>query len=36
MRRGSQTVLIAATLVVIVAAVRAPLLAIPLERDEGE
>jgi hypothetical protein len=35
-RRASQTVLIAATLVVIVAAVRAPLLGIPLERDEGE
>src|SRR5437764_4290256 len=36
MRRGSQTVLIVTTLVLIVSAVRAPLLSIPLERDEGE
>lgn len=36
MRRGSQTVLIATTLVLIVSAVRAPLLSIPFERDEGE
>ncbi|PWT77652.1 MAG: hypothetical protein C5B58_16435 [Acidobacteria bacterium] len=36
MRRGSQTVLIAASLVLIVSAVRAPLLSIPFERDEGE
>lgn len=36
MRPGSQTVLIATTLVLIVGAVRAPLLTIPFERDEGE
>src|SRR5947208_2067272 len=36
MRRGSQTVLIVTTLVLIVSAVRAPLLSIPFERDEGE
>src|SRR5438132_11918151 len=36
MRRGSQIVLIVTTLVLIVSAVRAPLLSIPFERDEGE
>jgi hypothetical protein len=36
MRVGIQTILLAAGLVLIVAAVRAPLLPIPLERDEGE
>ena len=36
MRRGTQTILLAASLVLIVAAIRLPLLAIPLERDEGE
>src|SRR5206468_5800024 len=33
---GIQTILLAAGIVLIVAAVRAPLLSIPLERDEGE
>src|SRR6266513_1444011 len=33
---GTQTILLTASLVLIVAAVRAPLLPIPLERDEGE
>jgi Dolichyl-phosphate-mannose-protein mannosyltransferase len=33
---GLQTILLAAGIVLIVAAVRAPLLSIPLERDEGE
>src|SRR5438094_9505693 len=36
MRRRTQTILLAASLVLIVAALRTPLLAIPLERDEGE
>jgi hypothetical protein len=36
MRVGIQTILLAAGLVLIVGAVRAPLLPIPLERDEGE
>jgi len=36
MRRGTQTILLAASLVLIVATLRTPLLAIPLERDEGE
>jgi 4-amino-4-deoxy-L-arabinose transferase-like glycosyltransferase len=36
MRRGTQTILLAASLVLIVTALRAPLLSIPLERDEGE
>jgi Dolichyl-phosphate-mannose-protein mannosyltransferase len=36
MRRGIQTILLTGGLLVIVAAVRAPLLPIPLERDEGE
>src|SRR6266540_2115682 len=36
MRRGTQTILLAASLVLIVTALRAPLLPIPLERDEGE
>src|SRR5919204_3080357 len=36
MRRGTQTLLLTAGLVLIVTAVRAPLLPIPLERDEGE
>src|SRR5947207_1394034 len=36
MWRGTQTILLTASLVLIVAAVRAPLLPIPLERDEGE
>lgn len=36
MQRASQTILLTAGLVLIVAAVRAPLLPIPLERDEGE
>jgi 4-amino-4-deoxy-L-arabinose transferase-like glycosyltransferase len=36
MQRGKATILLAVSLIVIVAAVRAPLLSIPLERDEGE
>jgi dolichyl-phosphate-mannose-protein mannosyltransferase len=36
MWRGTQTILLTASLVLIVAAIRAPLLPIPLERDEGE
>ena len=36
MRRGTQTILLAASLVLIVTAIRLPLLPIPLERDEGE
>jgi dolichyl-phosphate-mannose-protein mannosyltransferase len=36
MSRGTQTILLAASLVLIVTALRAPLLSIPLERDEGE
>ena len=36
MRSGTSTILLAASLVLIVVAVRAPLLPIPLERDEGE
>ena len=36
MRRGTQTILLAASLVLIVTAIRLPLLSIPLERDEGE
>jgi hypothetical protein len=36
MRRGTRTILLAAGLVLIVAAVRLPLLPVPLERDEGE
>jgi 4-amino-4-deoxy-L-arabinose transferase-like glycosyltransferase len=36
MRRGTQTIILAISLVVIVATVRVPLLSIPLERDEGE
>jgi 4-amino-4-deoxy-L-arabinose transferase-like glycosyltransferase len=36
MRRGTQTILLAASLVLMVTALRAPLLSIPLERDEGE
>jgi 4-amino-4-deoxy-L-arabinose transferase-like glycosyltransferase len=36
MRRHTQTILLAAGLVLIVAAARAPLLSVPLERDEGE
>jgi 4-amino-4-deoxy-L-arabinose transferase-like glycosyltransferase len=36
MPRGTRTILLAAGLVLIVAAVRLPLLSIPLERDEGE
>jgi hypothetical protein len=36
MRHSTQTILLAVGLVLVVAAVRAPLLAIPLERDEGE
>jgi len=36
MRGGIQTILLAAGLLLIVAAVRIPLLPIPLERDEGE
>src|SRR6266542_3028308 len=36
MWRGTQTMLLTASLVLIIAAVRAPLLPIPLERDEGE
>src|SRR5882724_13339385 len=36
MWRSTQTMLLTASLVLIVAAVRAPLLPIPLERDEGE
>src|SRR5437867_10284714 len=33
---GTRTVLLTASLIQIVAAIRAPLLPIPLERDEGE
>jgi 4-amino-4-deoxy-L-arabinose transferase-like glycosyltransferase len=36
MRSGTSTILLGASLVLIVVAVRAPLLPIPLERDEGE
>jgi hypothetical protein len=36
MAHGKATILLAVSLIVIVAAVRAPLLPIPLERDEGE
>ena len=36
MRRGTQSILLAASLVLIVTAIRLPLLPIPLERDEGE
>jgi 4-amino-4-deoxy-L-arabinose transferase-like glycosyltransferase len=36
MRRGTQSILLAASLVLIVTALRLPLLPIPLERDEGE
>jgi hypothetical protein len=36
MRRRTQTILLAASLVLIVATLRTPLLAIPFERDEGE
>ncbi len=36
MRRSTQTILLVAGLLVIVAAIRSPLLPIPLERDEGE
>ena len=36
MWRGTRTILLTASLVLIVAAIRAPLLPIPLERDEGE
>jgi 4-amino-4-deoxy-L-arabinose transferase-like glycosyltransferase len=36
MRRGTQIILLAASLVLIVTAIRLPLLPIPLERDEGE
>src|SRR6267142_4629299 len=36
MRGGIQTILLAASLLLIVAALRTPLLSIPLERDEGE
>ena len=36
MRRGTQTILLAASLVLLVTAIRLPLLPIPLERDEGE
>ena len=36
MERGKQAILLAISLLVIVAAVRAPLLPIPLERDEGD
>src|SRR6266480_1533125 len=33
---GTRTILLTASLILIVAAIRAPLLPIPLERDEGE
>src|SRR6266480_996572 len=33
---GTRTILLTASVILIVAAVRAPLLPIPLERDEGE
>jgi hypothetical protein len=36
MGRGKATILLAISVILIVAAVRAPLLPIPLERDEGE
>src|ERR1044071_6184010 len=36
MRDRSQTIIIAASLLLLVAALRTPLLSIPLERDEGE
>jgi 4-amino-4-deoxy-L-arabinose transferase-like glycosyltransferase len=36
MRSGTSTILLGASLLLIVVAVRAPLLPIPLERDEGE
>lgn len=36
MWRGTQTILLTASLVLLVVAIRAPLLSIPLERDEGE
>ena len=36
MRRGTQAILLSASLVLIVTAIRLPLLPIPLERDEGE
>lgn len=36
MRRGKATILLTISLLLIVTAVRVPLLAIPLERDEGE
>src|SRR5205807_3822270 len=36
MWRGTRTILLTASLILIVAAIRAPLLPIPLERDEGE
>src|SRR6059036_1169664 len=36
MGRGKATILLAISVIIIVAAVRAPLLPIPLERDEGE
>ena len=36
MRSSTRTILLGASLLLIVVAVRAPLLAIPLERDEGE
>jgi hypothetical protein len=36
MWRGARTILLAGSLILIVAAIRAPLFSIPLERDEGE
>src|SRR5438128_10057196 len=36
MRSGTRTVLLGVSVLLIVVAVRAPLLPIPLERDEGE
>src|SRR5437879_12287357 len=36
MRSGTRTVLLGVSVLLIVVAVRAPLLGIPLERDEGE
>ncbi len=36
MRSGTRTIILGASLLLIVVAVRAPLLSIPLERDEGE
>lgn len=36
MRSGTRTILLGASLFLVVVALRAPLLAIPLERDEGE